>query len=52
MVLLPGYDAERDEVARAVLQGLFPTRRVVVMDCTALVWGLGAFHCLTQQWPG
>ncbi len=51
VVLLPGYDAERDEIARGTLQELFPTRRVVVIDCTALVWGLGAFHCLTQQWP-
>ncbi|HRP08575.1 MAG TPA: agmatine deiminase family protein [Gemmatimonadales bacterium] len=51
VVLLPGYDAERDEIARETLQELFPTRRVVVIDCTALIWGLGAFHCLTQQWP-
>jgi agmatine deiminase len=51
VVLLPGYDPERDELARAVLQECFPTRRVVVIDCTPLVWGLGAFHCLTQQWP-
>ena len=42
---------ERDDAARQVLQELFPTRRVVVIDCTALVWGLGAFHCVTQQWP-
>jgi agmatine deiminase len=51
VVLLPGYDRERDEQARATLQALFPTRRVVVLDCTELIWGLGAFHCLTQQWP-
>ncbi len=51
VVLLPGYDHERDEQARATLQALFPTRRVVVIDCTELIWGLGAFHCLTQQWP-
>ncbi len=51
VVLLPGYDAERDEEARATLQTLLPTRRVVVIDCTELIWGLGAFHCLTQQWP-
>jgi agmatine deiminase len=24
---------------------------VVGIDCTDLVWGLGAFHCVTQQWP-
>jgi agmatine deiminase len=51
VVLMPGYDPERDPVAQATLQECFPTRRVVVIDCTALVWGLGAFHCLTQQWP-
>ena len=51
VVLLPGYDPQRDEVARATLQELFPARRVVVIDAAPLVWGLGAFHCLTQQWP-
>lgn len=52
VVLLPGYDLERDEIARRVLQECFPDREVVVIDCTALIWGLGAFHCLSQQWPG
>ncbi len=51
VVLLPTYDPERDEQARATLQALFPTRRVVGIDCTDLVWGLGAFHCVSQQWP-
>jgi agmatine deiminase len=51
VVLLPGYDPERDAEARATLERLFPDRRVVVIDCTELVWGLGALHCVTQQWP-
>ncbi|MGH7581762.1 MAG: agmatine deiminase family protein [Gemmatimonadales bacterium] len=51
VVLMPGYDAGRDTIASATLQRLFPTRRVVTIDCRTLVWGLGAFHCLTQQWP-
>jgi agmatine deiminase len=51
LVLLPGYDAEHDGEAQQTLQRLFPDRRIVVMDCTDLVWGLGAFHCVTQQWP-
>ncbi len=50
-VLLPGFEAARDERARSVLQDLFPTRRVIVINCTDLVWGLGAIHCVTQQWP-
>jgi agmatine deiminase len=51
LILLPTYDPERDKQAMATLQSLFPTRQVVGIDCTDLVWGLGAFHCVTQQWP-
>jgi agmatine deiminase len=51
LVLLPTYDPPRDEEAIATLRELFPGRDVVGMDCTDLVWGLGAFHCVTQQWP-
>jgi len=51
IVLLPTYDPDRDEQARATLQSLLPTREVIGIDCTDLVWGLGAFHCVTQQWP-
>ncbi|HJS48194.1 MAG TPA: agmatine deiminase family protein [Gemmatimonadales bacterium] len=51
VVLLPTYDPARDEAARRTLQVLFPTRRVVGIDCIDLVWGLGAFHCVSQQWP-
>jgi agmatine deiminase len=51
LVLLPTYDPPRDEEARATLQTVFPGRDVLGIDCTDLVWGLGAFHCVTQQWP-
>lgn len=51
IVLLPAYDPARDEEAQATLQAVFPDRQVIAMDCTDLVWGLGAFHCVTQQWP-
>jgi agmatine deiminase len=52
IVLLPAYNPERDEQAAAVLSRVFPDREIVPIDCTDLVWGLGAFHCVTQQWPG
>ena len=50
-VLMPGFEPGRDARAQAVLQDLFPTRPVAVIDCIDLVWGLGAIHCVTQQWP-
>jgi len=51
VVLLPAYDTDRDEIARAVLQQCFPARRVTLIPSTDLAWGLGSFHCITQQWP-
>lgn len=51
VVLLPGFDRRRDAAARTVLQALFPARQVSVINCIDLVWGLGAIHCVTQQWP-
>jgi agmatine deiminase len=51
VVLLPTYNHPNDEGAQSTLVKLFPGRDVIGMDCTDLIWGLGAFHCLTQQVP-
>src|SRR5690606_4043722 len=51
VVLLPAFDDPADAVAKQRLQSLFPDRDVVPIDARDLVWGLGAFHCLTQQVP-
>lgn len=50
-VLVPTYRHPNDARALATLQELFPTRKVVGLDCTDLIWGLGAIHCVTQQQP-
>ncbi len=50
-VLVPTYRHENDAKACAVLQDLFPDRRVAGIDCTHLIWGLGSIHCVTQQQP-
>ena len=51
VVLLPVFADTNDKWAIAVLERAFPTRRVIPIDCRELIWGLGAFHCLTQQQP-
>ncbi|HSG68769.1 MAG TPA: agmatine deiminase family protein [Planctomycetaceae bacterium] len=51
IVLLPVFGVPSDETAKSILQDLFPDREIVGIDCTDIVWGLGAFHCLTQQVP-
>ena len=50
-ILLPTFADSNDAVAKSTLAKLFPTRRIVPIDCTELIWGLGTFHCLTQQQP-
>ena len=51
VVLLPVFDDPNDEKAVRTLQEAFPTRRIAAIDARDLVWGLGAFHCVTQQEP-
>jgi agmatine deiminase len=51
MVLLPTYHDTNDAWAASVLKEAFPGRKIVAIDCRELIWGLGAFHCLTQQQP-
>jgi agmatine deiminase len=52
VVLLPTYrNTKADTLAMEILQKLFTNRRVVGIDSTNLIWGLGSFHCLTQQQP-
>jgi len=51
VVLLPAYHPATDAVARDILQRHIPSRRVIPVDSRDLVWGLGSFHCVTQQWP-
>jgi agmatine deiminase len=50
-VLVPTFADPADKTALSILQKCFPTRRVIGIDCRELIWGLGTFHCLTQQQP-
>ena len=51
VVLMPTFGDSADGWASSVLQTVFPDRQVIGIDCRELIWGLGAFHCLTQQQP-
>jgi agmatine deiminase len=50
-VLVPTFANPADETALSVLRDCFSNRPVIGIDCRELIWGLGAFHCLTQQQP-
>jgi agmatine deiminase len=50
-VIVPTFRCDRDDKALAIIQECFPARRVVGIDSTEIIWGLGSFHCLSQQEP-
>ena len=51
IVLVPTYRDRSDSFALEILQREFPDRRVIGVDSTELIWGLGSFHCISQQEP-
>ena len=46
-----GGDRKRDRRALEILQSHLNDRQVIGINCSDLIWGLGAIHCLTQQQP-
>jgi agmatine deiminase len=51
IVLTPTFRQPNDAKALAILQKEFPDRKVIGVDSTELIWGLGSFHCISQQEP-
>ncbi len=50
-IVVPTYRSKNDDKALDILQGCFPERKIVGIDSTHIIWGLGSFHCLSQQEP-
>ena len=50
-VIVPTFQDSADDMAMSLLQDCYPDRRVIGVDALDLVWGLGAFHCMSQQQP-
>jgi agmatine deiminase len=51
IVLVPTFRDRNDRPALDLLQAEFHDRKVIGVDARELIWGLGSFHCLTQQEP-
>ena len=51
LVLVPTFNDPNDRIALNTLARLFPDRQVTGINCTELILGLGALHCMTQQQP-
>lgn len=52
VVIVPTFrDDINDGRAIDILQQCFPDRKVIGIDSWDIIWGLGSFHCLSQQEP-
>ena len=51
VVIVPQFDDPADAKAAELLDRLLPGREVIGLPARDLVWGLGAYHCITQQEP-
>lgn len=51
VVLASIYNDPNDAKALEIIQSCFPDRKVVGVDCSNIIYGGGAIHCMTQQQP-
>ena len=50
-VIVPTFRDKNDDRALQILQSCFRDRKVIGLDSLDIIWGLGSFHCLSQQEP-
>ena len=50
-VVMPAFGDPMDSKAQAILQTLFPTRKVIAIPARDILIGGGNIHCITQQIP-
>lgn len=51
VVLIPIYNVSQDASAVEQLQKAFPSKKVIGVDCSALILQHGSLHCITMQYP-
>jgi agmatine deiminase len=50
-VMVPVFNCKQDRQALDILSSCFTDRPVIGIDSTEIIWGLGSWHCLSQQEP-
>jgi agmatine deiminase len=51
-IIVPTFRSpHKDQRAISIIAECFPGRETVGIDSTDIIWGLGSFHCLSQQEP-
>jgi len=50
-VIVPTFRGKNDHRALEILKQAMPQHEIIGIDSTDIIWGLGSFHCLSQQEP-
>ncbi|TAE18699.1 MAG: agmatine deiminase family protein [Bacteroidetes bacterium] len=50
-VIVPTFSCKQDDKALRILENCFPKRQVIGVNARYVIWGLGSFHCMSQQEP-
>jgi agmatine deiminase len=50
-VIVPIFNCKKDDKALQIISQCFRGRETIGIDSTEIIWGLGSFHCLSQQEP-
>jgi agmatine deiminase len=50
-VIVPTFRCKNDDIALKIISNAITDRPVVGIDSVEIIWGLGSFHCLSQQEP-
>jgi agmatine deiminase len=50
-VMVPVYQCKQDDKAIYILESCIKDRPVIGLDSVEIIWGLGSWHCLSQQEP-
>ena len=51
IVLVPIFNDNKDKIVIKIFKKHFKNREIIPIDCSLLIWGFGAIHCMTQQEP-
>lgn len=51
VILVSLYNDPNDQKALEIIQSCFPDRKAVGIDCSDIIYGGGAIHCMTMQQP-
>ncbi len=51
IVLVPIFNDYKDKMVIKIFKKHFKNKKIIPIDCSLLIWGFGAIHCITQQEP-